>query len=171
MDDLKVSVAALAVSAGTPQLVSGEIWCTLGGVDFPGAHWTDAPVSVLGSMGEALRRAASGEAGEVYFFEGPYYLKLTPRRAGARADAEVEGARDRAVEVEVTAVCDRAYQLSGTGGGDVEARCVVPLHALQRHYADVVVALGGWARQHGHAEVAAVLARMAALDHPPSYGG
>ncbi|MER7986238.1 hypothetical protein ABTY53_11635 [Streptomyces noursei] len=161
MGDLKVSVAGLAVSAGTPQLVSGEIWFTLGGVDFPGAHWTDSPVSVLGSMGEALRSAASGEVGEVYFFEGPYYVQLTPRLAGAPAD----------VEVEVAAVCDRAHQLSGTGGGDVEARCVVPLHALQRHYADVLVELGGWARQHGHAEVAAVLARMASPARPPSCDG
>ncbi|MEW1676682.1 hypothetical protein AB0O47_26130 [Streptomyces noursei] len=161
MDGLTVSVAALAVSAGTPRLVSGEIWFTLGGVDFPEAHWTDSPVSVLGSMGEALRSAASGEVGEVYFFEGPYYVRLTTRVAGARGD----------VEVDVTAVCDRAQQLSGAGGGDVEARCVVPLHALQRHYADVVGELVGWARQHGHAEVAAVLARMAAPAPPPSRGG
>ncbi|PJN39507.1 hypothetical protein CG747_16225 [Streptomyces sp. CB02959] len=154
MGGLTISVAEWEVSRETPQLVYGQIWFTLAGVDFPGAHWTDSPTSVLGSMSEALDDAASGEVGEVYFFDGPYYVTLTPHPAGGRD------------EVEVLAICDRAQQLSGTGGGTVEARGKVPLNELRQHYVDVVAERERWARQHGHSEVADVLSRMASRVRP-----
>ncbi|MGG2464238.1 hypothetical protein ACO0M4_31475 [Streptomyces sp. RGM 3693] len=153
MGGLTISVAEWEVSREAPQAVSGEIWFTLAGVDFPGAHWTDSPVSVLGSMREALDSAASGEVGEVYFFDGPYYVKLTPHPANDRD------------EVEVLAICDRAQQLSDTGEGTVEARGKVPLSALRQQYVDVVAERERWARHHGHSQVADVLSQMTARHH------
>ncbi|MET9657541.1 hypothetical protein [Streptomyces sp. NPDC006510] len=152
MNGLKITIANPVVSPREPLLVSGEVWFTLGDKDFPAAHWTDSPVSVLGSLCEAIDSAEKGEVGEVYFFDGPYYVKLVPGPADGRG------------EVEAIAVCDRAGQISGTGEGVAEARCHVSLDSMRAQYTNLLGDLEGWARQHGHAEVAEQLSRM--VRHP-----
>ncbi|MFF3316085.1 hypothetical protein ACFYV5_11290 [Streptomyces sp. NPDC003035] len=146
---VRISVADLEVRRGTPPQVSGEIWFTLGETDFPVAHWTDSPLSVLGSLGEAIRSSSAGETGEAYFFDGPYNVRLIPAPAGTQGHVDVIG------------ISEREGLISGTGEGVVEARCTVPLDELRRHYVSVLAEWERWARRHGHSDVAETLSRMA----------
>ncbi|KUL38704.1 hypothetical protein ADL22_17525 [Streptomyces sp. NRRL F-4489] len=158
---LTMTLADLEVAPGEPRQLSGRIWFTLAGTDFPGARWSDTPLPVLGSLCEALARAGRGEAGEVYFFEGPYYVRLVP--------VPGDGPEPR---VEALGVCDRAGLVSGSGEGTVEARSgSVPLAAVRGECARLLGELAVWARQHGHPEPADRAVRMAAAVAGPAEGG
>ena len=146
-DQVKICVACLEVRPGTA-FVSGEIWFTLGETDFPGAHWTDSPLSVLGSLGEAIRSAAAGESAVAYFFDGTFDVGLIPDPAGHRGYVEVLG------------INTREGLLTGSGEGVVEACSTVPLDDLRRQYLTLVAKLEAWAQCHDHAEVAEILAEM-----------
>ncbi|MCK7625112.1 hypothetical protein MUU72_18685 [Streptomyces sp. RS10V-4] len=160
MAALTMTLAGPEVAAGEPRQLSGRIWFTLAGTDFPEAGWSDAPLPVLGSLCEAVARAGRGEPGEVYFCEGPYYVRLVPAPAGGP---------DR---VEALGVCDRAGLVSGTGEGAVEARSGgVPLAAVRAECARLLGELADWARRHGHPDVAGQAAGLASAVTGPAEGG
>ncbi|GAA2793414.1 hypothetical protein GCM10010441_18330 [Kitasatospora paracochleata] len=134
MSALEISLAALRLDRAAPPLVAGEVWFTLDGVDFPAAHWSDSPLSVLGSLAEAVRHAAAGRAADVYFFDGPYYLRLAPGPGGT---------------IRAAGVCDREGWVSGSGEGTVQAECTTTAAELTELYGQALIAVERWARDAG----------------------
>ncbi|MCX4679210.1 hypothetical protein OG413_28575 [Streptomyces sp. NBC_01433] len=82
LGQVKMSLADLEVRPGTPPQVQGEIWLTLGEADLPVAHWTHSSLSVLGSLGEAIRSSSAGETGDACLSDGLYTMRLVPARPG-----------------------------------------------------------------------------------------
>ncbi|MFE4516877.1 hypothetical protein ACFRMQ_22085 [Kitasatospora sp. NPDC056783] len=149
---INIPTDALAVDKRNPLFVAGQAWLEIDGEAFPEAHWTDAPLSVLGSMREALACAHEGELGEVYFFEGPFYVKFLPENTlSAERTVDVVGLRDRVP--------------SSPGDGDeIVIRASVPLGDLVRSHQQVVGELRQWATAHAETEVLEVLALIGSAD-------
>ncbi|MFE0458578.1 hypothetical protein ACFW1A_04855 [Kitasatospora sp. NPDC058965] len=138
---------SLQVDSRSPLFVAGRVWLEIAGRAFPEAGWNDAPLSVLGSIGTAIRGALDRGEGDVYFFEGPYFTKLLASNDGL---------------FRVVGVCDRYPDPDG--GGAIEAEVTVPVQELLDAYRDAVHRLIGWAQERGETEVFAVLAKMLEAD-------
>lgn len=133
----------LRVDPHEPVLVDGPVWLTLGGREFPGQGWTDVVSSVLGSMGDAVAAALDGGAGDFYFFEGSYFVKLIPL-------SDVLGAPRR---VRVVAV-DDGHALSVDEGGEVLAEVVVSLCEIAERVSAAKERVRTWADARGASKVA-----------------
>ncbi|MET8545069.1 hypothetical protein ABZW03_31155 [Kitasatospora sp. NPDC004799] len=145
---INIPTDALAVDKRNPLFVSGEAWLEIDGMAFPEARWTDAPLSVLGSMREALVCAHESELGEIYFFEGPFYVKFLPENtSSAERTVDVVGLRDRVPP-------------SPDEGDEIVVRASVPLRDLADSHQRVVGELRRWATANEETEVLDVLARM-----------
>ncbi|MGP3956479.1 hypothetical protein ACTWPT_10815 [Nonomuraea sp. 3N208] len=144
MFELIIPVEELEVRSRSPLFVAGRVWVSIDGVDFPGARWTDSPISVLGSLEAAIRDVRRGEVGEAYFFDGPYYLKIFPKNGFAASS-----------KVDVAAVCDRE-----PGEGVVHVQRAVDLSEVIQKYQLSLSSLREWAESHGEAEMLALLSRM-----------
>ncbi|MEV6156960.1 hypothetical protein AB0L53_42135 [Nonomuraea sp. NPDC052129] len=145
MFELIMPVEELEVRSRSPLFVAGQIWAVIDGVDFPGARWTDSPISVLGSLGTAIQAVRRGEVGEVYFFDGPYYLKFIPEN---RLDST-------SLKIGVVAVCDR-----DSDEGVAWIRGKVALSEVMQKYQLTISFLRGWAESQGEAAVLDLLSHM-----------
>ncbi|MFD3841496.1 hypothetical protein ACFWWC_35365 [Streptomyces sp. NPDC058642] len=145
---MTVVASSLSVDSRVPLFVAGKVWLTISRADFPEIDWIDSPLSVLGSMGTAVRDYLANGAGDMYFFEGPYLARLTP-------DSSDDS------RVAVSGICDRSTSIdSGENGGTVEARVVVPLQGIIGSYQAALRSLEEWASLNGEEEVLSVLSRM-----------
>ncbi len=157
---IRLGLDSFEVSPKPPPFVSGRIWLELGGRSFPGYDWSDMPLSVVGSLGEAIRYARSGETADFYFFEGAYFVKVSPEGRGSAGPV-----------VRVSGVHDRLHAIVEAEGGVfeaetvgvVEAETVVSLADLEDVYVRCVQDLRAWADEHGHAEITALLAQQYSL--------
>ncbi|MER7757652.1 hypothetical protein [Kitasatospora sp. NPDC097643] len=138
---------SLQVDSRSPLFVAGRVWLEIAGHAFPETGWSDSPLSVLGSMGTAIHHALDDGEGDVYFFEGPYFMKVLLTEDGA---------------LRVVGVCDR--HPAPDDGGVIEAEVTVPVHEVLDAYRNAVRSLRQWAQERGEAEVLAVLERMSELD-------
>ncbi|WP_157411170.1 MULTISPECIES: hypothetical protein [Actinoplanes] len=56
-------------------VVTGRVWLTLKGVEFPFEAWSDFPASVISSAVNAYSSIVSGDSEAFsYVFDGPYFL-------------------------------------------------------------------------------------------------
>lgn len=149
---IRLGLDSLKVSSIPPLFVSGSIWLEMGGRSFPAYDWTDTVLSVVGSLGTAIRSARSGETADFYFFDGPYFVKLSPQKQGPAEPM-----------VRVSGVCDRLHLLGEEESGVVEAETVVLLAELENVYVRCVQDLRAWAEQHGHTEITALLSQKYSL--------
>ncbi|MFI5526965.1 hypothetical protein ACIA8O_00255 [Kitasatospora sp. NPDC051853] len=152
MFDVQVVPGKLKIDSRDPVFVDGPVWLTLGGRDFPASGWTDAVLSVLGSMGTAVAGALDGGMHDFYFFEGSYFVKLIPL-------PDVPGAPRR---VRVVAVDDGnagAVDDEDMPEGEVLAEAVVLLREVAERHSAAQELLRAWFEAHGEAELAAVLSR------------
>ncbi|MEU4303656.1 hypothetical protein [Kitasatospora aureofaciens] len=150
--DVQVVPGKLKIDSRDPLFIDGPVWLTLGGREFPFPGWTDAVLSVLGSMGAAVTRALDGEVYDFYFFEGSYFVKLIPL-------PDAPGTPRR---VRVAAVDDGNTGAADDGGmpeGEVIAEAVVPLREVAERHSAAKELVRAWAEAHGEAEVAGVLSR------------
>ncbi|WP_203924955.1 hypothetical protein [Rugosimonospora africana] len=75
MSEAVWNVAEIKAPATADGIVSGAVWFTLHGVDFPATGWTDLPLSVLGSAVTAYGAIHGGELEAFsYIFDGPYFM-------------------------------------------------------------------------------------------------
>ncbi|MFE9747143.1 hypothetical protein ACFYOT_19755 [Saccharothrix saharensis] len=149
MIGLQIVLDSLEVGSRTPLAPSGRVWLELDGKNFPDYGWVDLPLSVVGSMKTAIESIRSGEEGDFYFFEGPYFVKLLP----AKVESGAAGAR-------VVCLCDRASLPGEDGGGVVEGEALVPLADVEEVYRRAVRDLLGWATRNDEAEAVSVLSQM-----------
>lgn len=150
--DVQVVPGKLKIDSRDPLFVDGPVWLTLGGREFPLSGWTDAVLSVLGSMGAAVAEALDGGVYDFYFFEGSYFVKLIPLPDAPGTPRRVRGA----------AVDDGNAGTGDDGGmpeGEVVAEVVVPLREVAERHSAAEELLRAWAEAHGEAEVAEVLSR------------
>ncbi|MFD5559718.1 hypothetical protein [Kitasatospora griseola] len=152
MFDVQVVPDRIKVDSRDPLFVDGPAWLTLGSQEFPFSGWTDAVLSVLGSMGAAVAGALDGEVHDFYFFEGSYFVKLIPL-------PDAPGTPRR---VRVAAVNDGnagAADDEGMPDGEVVAEVVVPLREVAERHSAAKALIRAWAEAHGEIEVAGVLSR------------
>lgn len=138
-------VEELEVRSRSPLFVAGQIWAAIDGVDFPSARWTDSPISVLGSLGAAIDAVRRGEVGEVYFFDGPYYLKFIPENSTDSTP----------LKIDVVAVCDRE---SDEGVAQIQ-RSVALSEVIQKYQLSLSF-LREWAENREEAAVLDLLPHM-----------
>lgn len=148
---IRLRLDSFEVSSNPPLHVSGSIWLEMGGRSFPDYDWSDTVLSVVGSLGAAITAARSGETTDFYFFEGPYFGKVSPEGQGSAGPM-----------VRVTGVCDRTPP-GEKNGGVVEAEAVVSLADLENVYVQCVQDLHTWAEEHGHTEMTALLSQKYSL--------
>ncbi len=149
---IRFGLDSLEVSPKSPLFVSGSIWLELGGRSFPEYDWSDMVLSVVGSLGDAIRSARAGETADFYFFEGPFFVKISPEGRGSAGPV-----------VRVSGVCDRLHAIGEAEGGVVEAETVVSLADLEDVYVRCVQDLRAWAEERGHTEITALLAQKYSL--------
>jgi hypothetical protein len=138
--------------------VSGEVWVTVGGHEFPAEKWVDAPISVVGTLGTAVEAARREEPYDMYFFEGPYFVKLSPV-----ASFDV----DRMVRV--TALKDYWDETAQDYLGEIIADSFVPLSEIEESYRKAVVNLISWAEEDGQSELLSLfIAKLRSI--PPTSG-
>ncbi|MBF6208291.1 hypothetical protein IU483_30065 [Streptomyces gardneri] len=154
MFELNVPVHELSVDSRESQLyVSGRVWLTIDGHDFPERNWSDDVLSFLGSLRNAIENArSSGEETDFYFWEGSYFVKLVPIPAAPQAR-----------HVEVFAVNDTSRDPDE--GGDVEASCVCKLTQLDNQLQTTLSELSQWAHHNHEAELLEFLRRINASPH------
>ncbi|MEV7123001.1 hypothetical protein [Kitasatospora griseola] len=152
MFDVQVVPDRVKIDTRDPLFVDGPIWLTLGGQEFPFSGWTDAVLSVLGSMGAAVAGALDGGVHDFYFFEGSYFVKLIPL-----PDAPGTPRRVRAAAVDDGGA--GAADDEGMPEGEVVAEVVVPLREVAECHSAAKKLVRAWAEAHGEAEVLGVLAR------------
>ncbi|MFI1386342.1 hypothetical protein [Embleya sp. NPDC020886] len=152
MFDVQLIPGRLKIDSRDPLFVDGPVWLTLDGREFPNSGWTDAVLSVLGSMGAAVAAALDGKVWDFYFFEGSYFVKLIPL-------PDAPGTPRR---VRVAAVDDGnawAANDEGMPEGEVVAEAVVPLREVAECHGAATQLIRTWAEAHGEAEAAGVLSR------------
>ncbi|GAA3042908.1 hypothetical protein GCM10020229_62620 [Kitasatospora albolonga] len=152
MFDVHVVPDKLKIDSRDPVFVDGPVWLTLGGRDFPVSGWTDAVLSVLGSMGAAVAGALNGDIHDFYFFEGSYFAKLLPL-------SDAPGTPRR---VRVAAVDDGSAETvddEALPEGEVLAETVVLLREVAERHRAAQELLRAWFEAHGEVELAAVLSR------------
>ncbi|MGW0003765.1 hypothetical protein ACWDT6_07980 [Nocardia grenadensis] len=149
MFELNVPVHELSVDSREPRLyVSGRVWLTIDGYDFPERDWSDNVLSFLGSLRHAIENARNGgEEADFYFWEGSYFVKLVPIPVAPQAR-----------HVEVFAVNDGGRDLDE--GGDVEASCVCTFTELDNQLQATLGELSRWARHHQETELLEFLRRI-----------
>lgn len=153
MFSVTVVASSLSVDSRMPLFVARKVCLTISRADFPEIDWIDAPLSVLGSMGTAVRDYLVDGTGDMYFFEGPYLVRLTPDSS--------DNSR-----VVVSGICDRSASIdNGENGGTVEARVTVPLQEIIGSYQSALRSVEEWASRNGEEEVASVLSRMERFTH------
>jgi len=59
-------------------LVTGEVWFSIDGVDFPSRNWNDFAVTILGWWVEAAISLAAGEEATFGFMDGPWLVEAKP---------------------------------------------------------------------------------------------
>jgi hypothetical protein len=96
--NVRLIVDALTLRAGAIGPATGDIWLSIGGLQFPTSHWNDFVVVVLGGWANAfirlLRRVSDREV--VDFMEGPYLVELSNESYGTIRLRALEGSsRDR----------------------------------------------------------------------------
>ncbi|MER5419515.1 hypothetical protein [Streptosporangium roseum] len=143
MFEIIIPVETLEVDSRYPLFVGGQAWVEIEGVTFPGAHWTDTPLSVLGTLHSAISAVRQGESADVYFFEGPYFLKIFPVEDGSTP-----------LQLDVVAVCDRSDE------GVVEARAKVTLSEVVKKYNLTLSSVHKWAATREEVEVLDILSRI-----------
>ena len=145
---VRVPVAALHGDGANSANVSGGIWLEIGEAVFPGVSWADEPMSVLGSFKEALTLLLGGEEeADFYFFEGPYYVKLTRSRASLAL-------------VTVTAICDRYGLGDASGQGVVQAVTESSLEELKEALSCGIDIVHKWVRENAGAAALEVADRL-----------
>lgn len=139
---------SLRVDSRVPLFVAGKVWLTISHVDYPERDWTDSPLSVIGSMGAAISDYLTGGFGEMYFFEGPYLVRLT-------ADPYDDSL------VIVSGVCDRPRPIASSESEEtVMTQVSAPLRDVVRSYEAALLGLAEWATLNGDEEVVSVLDQM-----------
>lgn len=151
---IKILPGSLQVDSRVPLFVAGRVWLELAGKPFPVAEWSDAPLSVIGSLGTAISRVPRWGSADFYFFEGPYFVKLVK-----------EGGRQGGC-VKVFGICDRD-PVGPVGEGVVEAQATVSLHVVRQSYNQACQTLRDWAIEHRESEVIEVLSRASLSDVGP----
>ena len=147
--DIINDLDSLKIDSRSPLLVAGRIWFDIGGSAFPGERWSDSPLSVLGSLGEALSRVVEDGEGDVYFFEGPFFVKLL-----------ADGATDGYSRVRVCGVRDAPMRGAEEPVGVVEAESRARLVDLIDCCALRVREFKAWASEIGEREVSDILGTM-----------
>ncbi|GAB2925639.1 hypothetical protein [Streptomyces heilongjiangensis] len=148
MFSVTVVADSLSVDSREPLFVAGKVWVTISHADFPERDWTDSPLSVIGSMGAAVRDYLTGETGDVYFFEGPYLVRL--------ASDPSDDSR-----VVVSGIYDGPKPIvNSEGEGTVEVHVSVPLQNVIDSYGAALRAVEEWASLNGEEQVMSVLSRM-----------
>ncbi|MEU4779133.1 hypothetical protein [Micromonospora sp. NPDC023633] len=129
MNDVAVwHVANVRAPTTVDGTITGAVWLTLHGIDFPEAGWTDLPLSVLSSAVTAYETICGGEPEAFsYVFDGPYFLYY--RRTGAREPT-----------VYIEANCDRDEDVVvsiSTGEAPLEELRGTLLKAIEALYAEI----------------------------------
>jgi hypothetical protein len=146
---IEVVPHSFTVDSVEPVFVSGEVWVTVGGHAFPGERWVDAPISVVGTLGSAAEAIRGGEPVDMYFFEGPYFVKLSPA-----ASFDV----DRMVRV--TALKDYWDEAAQDHFGEIIADAFVSLGKIEETYQKAVTDMIFWAEENGQPELLSRFRKM-----------
>lgn len=82
MNDTRENPALIFVSPASLHKggnITGEIWLEVAGFEFPGRHWSDFPVIILGWWLDALFALWSGRRsrGECLFMDGSYSFEVS----------------------------------------------------------------------------------------------
>lgn len=150
MFEIHVDVDSLKIDSVDPVFVAGEVWVELNGQDFPGEKWTDSPLSVIGSLGTAIERLREGwVAVDMYFFEGPYFVKLS----------RVETVNSEEM-VRVTFLRDYWSESDSEYLGEVIADENVPRREVEESYRRAVGRLVSWGEGAQAPELLSLLRRM-----------
>ncbi|MGQ5640531.1 MULTISPECIES: hypothetical protein [unclassified Streptomyces] len=159
--DVQVIPERLKIDSREPLFVDGPVWLTLGGQTVPEAGWTDAVLSVLGSMGHGIATALEGSVGDFYFFDSPYFVQLIPLpdTPGTLRRVRVVAVDDR----HATPADDEGSDF-GLGEGEVLAEAVLPLHEVEERYSAAAEQIRTWALAHGEAKVIELLAQIPHFD-------
>jgi len=152
---IEIAPELLMVDSRSPLFVSGSVWLQMGEKEFPARGWTDAPLSVLGSLGAAIIEVQESGVSDAYFFDGPYFVRFS-----------FEGNSLGEASVKVTGVCDRhachvsAESIGVEGGGVIEAEAIVSLFDIKNSYAQSLQVFRDWAARNRELEVISALSKM-----------
>ncbi|MFB6833217.1 MULTISPECIES: hypothetical protein [Streptomyces] len=153
MFEIEIDVDSLKVDSVDPVFVAGEVRVAWNGQVFPHAAWTDAPLSVIGSLGTAIEQIRAGRAeADMYFFEGPYFVKLSA----------TGGPGDEAM-VRVTGLRDHWSEENGEDLAEIVADGVVPLGEIEEAHRRTMGRLIAWCEESGHPGLLPLLRRMSRL--------
>ena len=128
--------------------VAGRVWLTISDVDFPGRDWSDSPLSVIGSLGTAVRDYMADGIGEMYFFGGPFLGRLTPDPLNDSL-VVVSGIGARPPFAGSLEIEER-----------VQAQASVPLREVLGTYQASLRDLTEWASRNKEVEILSVILRM-----------
>jgi hypothetical protein len=150
--DIIIDLNSVEVRSRSPQLfVVGRIWFDIGGSAFPVEGWSDAPLSVLGSLVTALSLVAEDGEGDAYFFEGPLFVKfLAAGVMGGYPRIRVCGVRDTYTH--------GSDQPVGVIKAETNARLVDLVDCCELRVREFTV----WASENGEREVSDVLGSIEA---------
>jgi hypothetical protein len=150
MIDIVNNLGALKVDSRKPLFVAGRVWLDIEGVAFPSEGWSDAPLSVLGSFSSALSHAAEVGEGDLYFFDGPFFVKFL-------MDEPVAGES----MMRVCAVHETyPPEMEGEPIGIVKAEALARSAELRDSCMRRVRECAAWASERGEKEVLEVLAKI-----------
>ncbi|MFJ6409709.1 hypothetical protein ACIQK9_29750 [Streptomyces hydrogenans] len=144
---IEIDVDSLKVDSVDPVFVAGKVRVVWNGQDFPHAVWTDAPLSVIGSLGTAIEHIRGGRTeADVYFFEGPYFVKLSAADSpGTEDTVRVTGLRDRGSEEDPA---------------EIVADGFVPLREVEEAHRRTMKRLIAWCERSGDPGLLPLLRRM-----------
>ncbi|WP_158710583.1 hypothetical protein [Streptomyces flavochromogenes] len=144
-----LNVRSLKVDSVDPVFVSGDVHVVVGGCEFPSGDWTDSPISAIGSLGSAIQWVRKGEPADMYFFEGPYFVKLSPSES-FRTDQKVR----------VTALRDYWDESAQDYFGEIVADSWVSLGEVERAYSQAVSSFVRWGEENGEVKLLALFKGM-----------
>ncbi|MET8971411.1 hypothetical protein [Streptomyces hydrogenans] len=150
MFEIEIDVDSLKVDSVDPVFVAGGVRLEWNGQVFPHRAWTDAPLSVIGSLGAAIEHIRAGRAeADVYFFEGPYFVKLSATDSSGEEDM-----------VRVTGLRDIGSEEDGEDLAEIVADGVVPLREVEEAHRRTMSRLITWCEKSGDPELLPLLRRM-----------
>jgi hypothetical protein len=81
MTEARLVVEPGTLKPGHKGPVTGGVWLSVGGRDFPASKWNDFVVVVLGWWAKAMHELVQGRVNhvEVHFMDGPYLVELNNR--------------------------------------------------------------------------------------------
>lgn len=84
MRENPVSIFVSSASLHKGRNITGEIWLEVAGIEFPGRHWSDFPVIILGWWLATLFNLWSEKKrhGDCLFMDGPYSFEVSKGRGG-----------------------------------------------------------------------------------------